>query len=197
MMHRDEMDYRQWLAWRHRGIGSSDIAAILGENPYKSKLEVFLEKTDQKKPADLSKNYAVQKGIALEPLARNLINKTLGSNFIPGNYVHDVFNFMKYSSDGHDKTLSTIIEIKCMGERNHTKVLTEKKIIPYYYPQVQWGLMVSRAELALFVSYCPSLPENLAVVEIKPSSEYFSFMEEKAIAFWLDVMTFFENKKGE
>lgn len=37
----------EWLDVRHRGIGSSDAAAAVGLNPYKSMLELWLEKTGQ------------------------------------------------------------------------------------------------------------------------------------------------------
>lgn len=40
-----EMDRAQWLDVRRRGIGSSDAAAAVGLNPYKSQLELWLEKT--------------------------------------------------------------------------------------------------------------------------------------------------------
>lgn len=40
-----EMDRAQWLEVRRRGIGSSDAAAAVGLNPYKSQLELWLEKT--------------------------------------------------------------------------------------------------------------------------------------------------------
>lgn len=36
-----------WLAVRQQGIGSSDAAAAVGLNPYKSQLELWLEKTDR------------------------------------------------------------------------------------------------------------------------------------------------------
>ncbi len=36
-----------WLALRKQGIGSSDAAAAVGLNPYKSQLELWLEKTDR------------------------------------------------------------------------------------------------------------------------------------------------------
>lgn len=187
-MQRDE-----WLAWRHNGIGSSDIGAILGVNPYKSRLEVFLEKTNQIKPKDLSKNFAVQRGIILEPIARKLVNERKKTSFVAKNFTHQVFDFMKYSSDGFDSDLNMIIEIKCMGESNHNKVLSTKEIIPYYYPQVQWGLMISQAELALFVSYTPTVPENLVILEILPDQEFFNFMTKEAILFWGNVL---EYKRG-
>jgi putative phage-type endonuclease len=40
-----ELDRQQWLEVRQRGIGSSDAAAAIGLNPYKSMLELWLEKT--------------------------------------------------------------------------------------------------------------------------------------------------------
>jgi putative phage-type endonuclease len=40
-----ELDRQQWLEVRRGGIGSSDAAAAVGLNPYKSMLELWLEKT--------------------------------------------------------------------------------------------------------------------------------------------------------
>lgn len=40
-----ELDRQQWLEVRRRGVGSSDAAAAVGLNPYKSMLELWLEKT--------------------------------------------------------------------------------------------------------------------------------------------------------
>jgi len=38
------MDRKEWLALRQKGIGGSDIGAIAGLSPYRSALDVFLEK---------------------------------------------------------------------------------------------------------------------------------------------------------
>ena len=40
-----QLPREDWLAVRKQGIGSSDAAAAVGLNPYKSKLELWLEKT--------------------------------------------------------------------------------------------------------------------------------------------------------
>ena len=40
-----ELNREQWLQVRQQGIGSSDAAAAVGLNPYKSALELWLEKT--------------------------------------------------------------------------------------------------------------------------------------------------------
>ena len=40
-----QLPREDWLAVRKQGIGSSDAAAAVGLNPYKSQLELWLEKT--------------------------------------------------------------------------------------------------------------------------------------------------------
>jgi len=40
-----ELPREEWLEVRKQGIGSSDAAAAVGLNPYKSQLELWLEKT--------------------------------------------------------------------------------------------------------------------------------------------------------
>ncbi|HBO5106289.1 TPA: lambda-exonuclease family protein, partial [Pseudomonas aeruginosa] len=40
-----ELPREDWLQIRKQGIGSSDAAAAVGLNPYKSQLELWLEKT--------------------------------------------------------------------------------------------------------------------------------------------------------
>jgi len=40
-----DMPREQWLELRRQGIGGSDAAAILGMNPWKSPMDVWLEKT--------------------------------------------------------------------------------------------------------------------------------------------------------
>ena len=40
-----QLPREEWLAVRNQGIGSSDAAAAVGLNPYKSQLELWLEKT--------------------------------------------------------------------------------------------------------------------------------------------------------
>lgn len=61
----DDVD---WHKRRTSGIGASDMPAILGESTYKSAYSVYLEKTGQCEPEDLSENEAVHWGNVLEPV---------------------------------------------------------------------------------------------------------------------------------
>lgn len=64
----------EWLSKRKElgGIGGSDCAAILGLSPWKTTNDLWLEKTGQKEPKDLSNDQFVQKGVRLEPALREL-----------------------------------------------------------------------------------------------------------------------------
>lgn len=57
-----------WLAERRRGIGGSDVAAIMGLSPWRTPAEVWLEKTGRAEPQDLSDRPNVQFGNIMEPV---------------------------------------------------------------------------------------------------------------------------------
>lgn len=58
----------EWLAVRHTGIGGSDAGVILGMNKWKSPWKLWLEKTGQAEPDDMSDNEYVYWGTQLEEL---------------------------------------------------------------------------------------------------------------------------------
>lgn len=59
-------DQDKWLKLRNSGIGGSDAAAVLGLNKWKSPFQLWLEKTGQTEPDDLSQNEYVYWGNVLE-----------------------------------------------------------------------------------------------------------------------------------
>ena len=63
-----DMPRSEWLAWRKKGIGSSDAPVAIGVSPYKSPLALWLEKTGRQQPEDLSTKEAVFWGTTLEPI---------------------------------------------------------------------------------------------------------------------------------
>ena len=60
-----------WLNARH-GIGGSDASAVLGLNPYKTNIGLYLEKTGQRTAPDISDKNYVKYGHDAEPLLRSL-----------------------------------------------------------------------------------------------------------------------------
>lgn len=61
----------EWLAARTT-IGGSDAACILGKNPWKSNVELYLEKTGQCTPDDISNKDVVKYGTEAEKPLRRL-----------------------------------------------------------------------------------------------------------------------------
>lgn len=178
-----------WLAARKMGIGSSDIATIMGQNPYKTARELWLEKTGQVEPPDLSNNYAIKRGQALEPVARNLFNETVKKDFQPVTFSHKEHLHFKASADGYEFSTNEIVEFKCMGKNNHIKVVETNKVLPYYMPQVQWLLMLSEATKAYFVAYNPDFPHPMHVIDVEPDLDMFEAMSFFAHRFWNAVQT--------
>lgn len=61
-------DRAAWLDVRRKGVGGSDVAAIMGLSKYRSPYEVWAEKLGLVSSPDLSDNSAVQWGNILEPV---------------------------------------------------------------------------------------------------------------------------------
>ena len=71
-------DRNQWLKMRQVYLGeviynASDMAAYVGDSPYKTAYEAWLEKTGQKAPEDLSENVNILRGVEREPFIRQQI----------------------------------------------------------------------------------------------------------------------------
>ncbi len=62
----------EWLALRLKGIGGSEAAAVIGQSPWCSNVELWKRKTGRVTAPDISNNQAVQYGHDAEPLLRGL-----------------------------------------------------------------------------------------------------------------------------
>jgi putative phage-type endonuclease len=173
-----------WKQWRNKGIGSSEIGTILGVNPYQNVHNLWMIKTNQKPAEDLSKNFFVQRGSQLEPMARDIFNERTDSHFIPATFVHQEFEFMKFSADGVDFDKNEIIEIKSMMAKNHQKVIDTNKPSESYYAQMQWGLLITEAKICHFIAYNPEFPNPMHVIKIHPDELAFKSMKNAAHWFW-------------
>lgn len=70
-------DRAAWLAERRRGIGGSDIAAILGLSPWRTPLDVYLDKRGELEPQPSGNEQAMYWGTVLEDVvAREFASRT-------------------------------------------------------------------------------------------------------------------------
>ncbi|WP_337521066.1 lambda-exonuclease family protein, partial [Mitsuokella jalaludinii] len=71
-------DRDAWLKMRTQGIGGSDAGTIVGLNPWKSKYELWLEKTGQVVPEDISNREPVYWGNRLEDIVAQEFTRQTG-----------------------------------------------------------------------------------------------------------------------
>ncbi len=65
-------NHDEWLKLRLQGIGGSEAAAVIGQSPWCSNVELWKRKTGRITAPDISNNSAVQYGHDAEPLLRGL-----------------------------------------------------------------------------------------------------------------------------
>ncbi|MCH3965524.1 MAG: YqaJ viral recombinase family protein [Clostridium sp.] len=91
---------KDWLNFRNKGIGGSDVAALCGINKYKSPVELWMEKTGQIKPAESGE--AAYWGTKMEPIIREeFTDRTnLKIDIVNSILKHEKYNFMIANVDG-------------------------------------------------------------------------------------------------
>lgn len=71
-----EMTREEWLLMRRRGIGGSDISAILGLNKYKSPLGVYLDKVGETPLDDIAGEAAYWGNVLEDVVAKEFMQRT-------------------------------------------------------------------------------------------------------------------------
>lgn len=72
-----ELSRSEWLKYRTKGIGGSDVSIIAGINPFKSVHQLWLEKTGQIEPEEQGSEYT-HFGTLLEPIVRKEFTERTG-----------------------------------------------------------------------------------------------------------------------
>jgi len=171
------------LGDRSKYLGGSDISAVLGISPYKSKYKLWLEKTGKIQADDISNLPHVKRGIEGEVVAREMIEAHTGTNFEPSAWKHDLYDFLVCHDDGWDEKNRQILEIKCMGKADHEKCFKEQWIPEHYKMQLQFNMMLSNAQKGLFVSFVPE-SRDVVIVHLTPDDKVQRMLLEKAVEFW-------------
>lgn len=80
-----EMQHDDWLDWRRKGLGGSDIAAICGMSRYKSPMEVYLDKLGEIPP--IPDNPKMKAGRIIEPVVADWFAEETGMKVIKQNAI--------------------------------------------------------------------------------------------------------------
>ncbi len=139
---------------RTKYLGGSDVAGILGISPWRTPLEVYLDKVQPRiKPVDPSKQKVFTRGQRMEPYVIDLLSEETGLEIIHrGNrYIHRDYGFIAAEIDAEAATGENI-EIKTVSPfkaKEWGEVQTDA--IPVHYTaQAMHGLMVTGKQVCVF-----------------------------------------------
>ena len=146
-------NHEAWLKHRTKFIGGSDVACIMGLNPWKTNLQLYREKKGIVKPDDLSDNPLVEYGSKAEEHIRALFqldHPELEVSYVPYNSWHNSkYPFAAASLDGWSTEKETgrkgILEIKTANitSKAQAEKWKDGKIPDNYYCQVLFYLAVT------------------------------------------------------
>lgn len=138
-----DMTKAEWLQIRKSGIGGSDAASVLGLNPYKSSVTVFMEKLDYINPKEV--NYKMELGNKLEDfVAKEFSLKTgLKVRNINGILKNDKYPYAIANIDRAVVGEKAFLE--CIVTNNYSKKTWTKGVPVYLHIQVNHYMAVSGA----------------------------------------------------
>lgn len=178
---------KKWLESRRKGIGGSDVAAILGLSPWKSAYQVWEDKIGQGQNVD--ETPAMSYGKLVEPTLRQWYsNETQNEVILPNEVlVHPKHKFMVASVDGLVPVKERVVEIKTSGSSDGWGEPGTDQIPDYYSTQCHHYLAVLGWEVCdVVVSIRGTMPVIYVLERDKEIEEM--LIEQEAI-FWDLVQT--------
>lgn len=141
-----QKDRDKWLAERKKGIGGSDVAAILGVSKWKSAYTLWAEKTGLIEAEDISDKEVVYWGNQLEDLVAKEFTSRTGKRvrrqgMIRRKNMHFALADVDRLVDGEN----SIVECKTTSAYNKEEWVDDE-LPDAYYVQVQWYMFVGDYE---------------------------------------------------
>jgi putative phage-type endonuclease len=184
-----ENNRAEWLAWRKLGIGGSDAAAILGLDPYRNALDVYIDKTTHN--VTDKENLILTRGLKLEPLAAERYAEETGRKLRrqPAK-VHPEHDFIRCSIDrqiiASAFNPTGLLELKTANTHVFRKMKMEG-LPQKYIIQVMHNMMVWGYDWSGFGVLCPDTWEFMHF-DIQQNEEIAAALIEQEAAFWKLVM---------
>lgn len=171
----------EWLEWRSMGIGASDAPAIMGENPWKTRLQLLIEKVEGRSTQTTP---AMERGTMLEPEARARYEQLYDVDVDPICLQSRELPWFRASLDGLSADGRRVIEIKC-GEGVYRRTAESGQVPRYYYGQLQHILAITGLQQIDFFCYLPDREE--LCLRVERDDGYIAQLLETEYTFWLEV----------
>lgn len=172
----------EWLELRKKGIGGSDAAAACGLNPWKSKAQLFFEKTGQV-DGDIKENEVLRQGRDLEDYVAKRFTEATGkkvrrNNFMMADTDHP---FLIADIDREVVGENSILECKTTSPYNKDK-WKDGQIPIQYELQCHHYMMVTGAERCYIA--CLVFSTDFFYRVIERDEETIAMLKEQEIDFW-------------
>lgn len=179
----------EWLAVRKGGIGSSDAAAAAGLCPYKSQLELWMEKTGRSPGYQATEqDDPTYWGTLLEPYVAAVYSKRTGRKVRKVNAVlqHPTFSYMLANIDREVIGCPDVQILECKTAGEFGSRLWREGVPEYVQLQVQHQLAVTgKAAADVAVLLCG---QKLEIHRIERDEEVIARLVVLETSFWEHVV---------
>lgn len=179
------MDKLEWLKERQRGIGGSDVGAILGVNKWKTPFQVYLEKTEEITEVNEQSESAYW-GTELEDMVAREFAKRTGKKVRRDtkHFISKDYPFMVANIDRRVVGENAILECKTVNQYG-AKEWEGEEIPASYLLQVQHYLYVTGAEKGYIAALIGG--QRFVWKEVSKDEELISMIIEAEKDFWYKV----------
>lgn len=191
--------HEEWLKNRMRGIGGSEISAVIGQNPYMNNIELWELKTGRRQPEDISDKPYVQYGNQAERHLRGLFRLDFPQyrvDYVENNsFVNSRYPWAQASLDGwmiDENGRLGVLEIKTTEIlQSMQKERWNKQVPMNYYCQVLFYMAVLEAHFAIIKAQLKTVFDGIPYLQTKHYPIYRADVEEdieymmrKGFEFW-------------
>lgn len=188
-----EMTKTEWLKERQKGIGGSDVAAALGLSKYKTRTDLYIEKTSTE-PIEIPDNPKMRAGRMLEQVIADYYVEETGNKVQKENKIsyHKEYPFLLANIDRlilKDNTDSSNIGrgiLECKSSSSFAFNHWEDDIPIDYYFQLMHYLNVKNLSWGAFGVLLNGW--DFRIIPIKRNDEIIENMTEQLVKFWNDFV---------
>lgn len=171
---------KEWLTYRRKGIGGSDVAALLGISPWRTARDLYYDKLNIAAVEDNEENWvALEMGHLLEPLVAKIFQHRTGYKIyqVKKMFQHPKYPWMladvDYFVELPDGT-TAILEIKTTNynAKDHWWLNGEETVPVYYETQGRHYMAVMDVDRCFFCCLYGNNEEETIIREIRRDEAY-------------------------
>ena len=184
-------DHSSWLKSREGGIGSSEVATILGVNPFDTPYQLWLRKTGRVQEVE-QENMLMKLGHLLEDAISKLCAEEAGLNIVKSSAAEFVVidkdkPYFRVSPDryaypvGERRNAENRTIIECKSTQ---KPVDADNISRYWFCQVMYQMFVTRTETAHIAWLVQG--RDFGYTKLFYKEDFCRFLAEEVERFWID-----------